>query len=497
MALSIVLPLVAQLWDKSRLSEEQKARSWNVATWGCALYALGPLSMLGWIQVTRDGFKRCLLAPLWTVPLLLLMWVADALVAKEVDWNEPLQLIVVGAPAIAVVMLFVELITRTWRTVKRRSPTLRRILSLLVLSFFLGDAPDAFAGLPPGSEGWSGRGAVRGLTVGPIENALHPEAGYGTDAGRAAIAEARALGANWVALTPFGRVWDLRGGGVDLTFEEPVEQNSIDVLEAMRVAHEQGLSVFLVPHLWVETGGWRALINPESEEGWARWAESYRHFVLHWAEIAELGDAEMFSVGVELRSWTTTKRAPTFASIIADVRARYDGLLTYSANWDDVEHTVIWGDLDVIGVNAFYPLTDKESASWEDLAAGGQRVAAGLGALARAWQKPVLLTEMGYTTRADPALKPWEWPDGMRDVQIDQQAQALAYRALLAPFLDQAWCVGFFAWRTYADPHDVSQEAEWGFSPRGKLAELVLRDAYAARWATDGDGWLGWAGAHR
>ena len=44
------------------------------------------------------------------------------------------------------------------------------------------------------------------------------------------------------------------------------------------------------------------------------------------------------------------------------------------------------------------------------------------------------------------------------------------------------------AWRRfYADPDDASQEAPWGFSPRGKQAELVVRDAFAARWA--GDAW--------
>jgi hypothetical protein len=34
----------------------------------------------------------------------------------------------------------------------------------------------------------------------------------------------------------------------------------------------------------------------------------------------------------------------------------------------------------------------------------------------------------------------------------------------------------------------MSQEAEWGFSPRGKEAELVVRDAFGARWASDGIG---------
>jgi hypothetical protein len=67
-----------------------------------------------------------------------------------------------------------------------------------------------------------------------------------------------------------------------------------------------------------------------------------------------------------------------------------------------------------------------------------------------------------------------------------QRAQASAYLGLLAPLLDEPSFAGFFVWRVYSDPDDVSQEAEWGFSPRGKLAEGVVRDAFAARWAVDG-----------
>jgi len=391
---------------------------------------------------------------------------------------------------------------------RRRPAAIALSLALSLIALTAGARPLPVAPLPfgrdrplpPGAEGWAEAdlGGVRGVTVGPIESALHPRAGYGTPAGRAALVEARQLGASWVALTPFGRVWDLQGGGVDLTFEANREQNRRDVLTAIRAAHAEGLRVFLVPHLWVETGGWRALIDPGTDAGWARWAASYRRFILYWAEVAEEGGAELFSVGVELRSWVTTRRAPSFAAIIAEVRSRYSGLVTYSANWDDVERTVILGDLDVIGINAFYPLTEKERASYFDLALGGQRIAADLELLADQWQMPVLLTEMGYTTRVDPALRPWEWPDDMTDVVVDQHAQAIAYRALLAPLLDGRFCAGFFAWRTYADPDDVSQEAEWGFSPRGKLAELVLRDAFVAPWAVDPAGtWLAAPAAHR
>jgi hypothetical protein len=58
MVLSIIVPLSIQLWDKRRLDEEQRARSWNFASWASALYAFGPASMLGWFWVTRRGWRR-------------------------------------------------------------------------------------------------------------------------------------------------------------------------------------------------------------------------------------------------------------------------------------------------------------------------------------------------------------------------------------------------------------------------------------------------------
>jgi hypothetical protein len=42
-----------------------------------------------------------------------------------------------------------------------------------------------------------------------------------------------------------------------------------------------------------------------------------------------------------------------------------------------------------------------------------------------------------------------------------------------------------FLWRYYADLDDVSQEALWGFSPHGKLAEQLWSNVYGAVWAAD------------
>ena len=350
---------------------------------------------------------------------------------------------------------------------------------------------------PPGADAWraSEAGGVRGVTVGPIENGYHPGVGYGSPAYERTLDEARRDGASWVAITPFGRVGSLAGEGVDLVFEAPFEESRAAVTRAIAQAHARGLRVMLVPHLWVESGQWRALIDPGTDAGWERWAASYDRFVLAWAAVAEASRADMLSVGAELRSWVTGPRAPSFSRVIADVRRAYHGVVTYSANWDDVDQTVILGELDVIGINAFYPLAAAPGASAAALLEGGGRVREKVHALAETWGKPVLFTEIGYTTRPDPAVRPWEWPDGMTHVTVDEAAQAAAYRGLLAPLLDEPDFAGFFVWRVYADPDDTSQEAPWGFSPRGKRAELVMRDAFSARWAVDPWWRSGWGAA--
>ena len=346
--------------------------------------------------------------------------------------------------------------------------------------------------LSAGANAWSdGRGAIRGVTVGPIESGLHPNRGYGSEPFERSLLEAKRLGSTWVSLTPFARVNDLKSTGISLSFEAPFADNRLRIVRAIRQAHALGLRVLIVPHLWVESGEWRGEIDPGSDAAWEQWSHNYRAFLLVWADVARESQADMLSVGVELRSWLTTAHASSFEPILRDVRRAYPGLLTYAGNWDDIEQTVILGELDVIGLNAFFPLADNDGASSSQLDEGGQRVRDRLAKLAEFWQKPIFFNEFGYTTRRDPAIRPWEWPDKMSHVLPDQAAQADAYRALLSPFIDEPWFAGFFVWRLYADPDDMSQEAEWGFSPRGKLAELVLRDAFDAHWASDGPRSLG------
>lgn len=339
-----------------------------------------------------------------------------------------------------------------------------------------GSNAHAWHRMAPGAEGFSesfGQG-IRGVTIGPIESSQQPGRGYGTAYTEALLDHLAAMGVNWISITPFGRVWDLRSTSILLDFEAPYDENRAAVRRMIEQAHARGLKVLVIPHLWVETSGWRGEMDPGTPEAWARYHASYRAFVLAWARDAAAAGADAFSIGVECKSWSGRFGA-VWRALIEDVRAAFPGLLTYSANWDEAENVLFWDQLDLVGVNAFYPLADHDGASDAEYRAGAERVAGTVADLADRLAMPILFVEVGYTTRANAAVQPWLWPDDMHDVVIDEHEQARALEAELEAFLPHRWFTGFFVWRYYANLDDVSQEALWGFSPHAKEAESLLR----------------------
>lgn len=364
---------------------------------------------------------------------------------------------------------------------------------LAVLLLFAAGLPsqaEAWNGLAPGLNAWAelGQGGIRGVTIGPIESSQQPGRGYGTEYSARLLDHLAAMGVNWVSITPFGRLWALSETEILMDFEAPYEDNRVAVRAMIRQAHERGIRVLLIPHLWVETEGWRGQVDPGSEARWGAYRASYSDFVLAWARDAGEAGADAFSIGVECKSWSDRDGA-VWHRLIDDVRAVFPGLLTYSANWDEAEDVIFWDRLDFIGINAFYPLHHESGATDAQYFDGAARVMPTVRSVAEVLDMPVLFVEVGYTTRQDAAVEPWLWPDGMDDVVVDEHEQARALAATFAAFLPEDWFAGFFVWRYYANLDDVSQEAIWGFSPHAKEADGVLRHVFATRWATDPEPW--------
>lgn len=240
-------------------------------------------------------------------------------------------------------------------------------------------------------------------------------------------------------------------------------------INGIQQLREKGLRVFLKPHLWLGSG-WRSNINLPSRGHWDEWFKNYRSILLHYAQMAELTGAEMLCIGTELKT-SIINQPEEWSLLIAEIRQIYSGKLTYAANWDaELDKVTFWGQLDYIGVQAYFPLTENRHPELKDIKQGWQLHIARLKALSKKHNKPVLFTEVGYKNQSNATIRPWEWGSFWNKFvyKKSNKTQQLAFRAMYEELWDKPWFAGSYIWQ-WQD----SQE----FAVRGKPAENEL-----ARW---------------
>jgi hypothetical protein len=288
------------------------------------------------------------------------------------------------------------------------------------------------------------------------------------------LASIRALGANWVSLTPFGFLPAARtpvivpsaDGGVD-------EETDEAVCEAAARARALGLHVMLKPQLW--SRGWTGALD-FGASGWPRFFEQYRAFLLHYAVLAQRERMDALVVGHEL---TTASLAypDRWRALIGEVRRVYSGSITYGANWDrEADGIPFWDACDLIGVSCYYPLAAQAGASQDAMTEAARKALASLHALSIRNHRPVVFTEVGYASTADAAVRPWE---EHRGEPVDVEAQRGAYAALLRAMQGESWLAGMFVWK-WPSGGDATGGADRSFSPRGKPAQALIESAYGA-----------------
>ena len=301
----------------------------------------------------------------------------------------------------------------------------------------------------------------------------HDEYGYsaGTDSRRALAA----TGASWSGLLT---TWYMERASSNEIRPVAQRSNADDVVRgAIAELHGLGLKVMLKPHVDVEDGTWRAQIAPSDP---SLWFESYAAFLDHYVTIAVESKVEMLVVGTELASMSGARYASQWATLLARVRARYTGLLTYAANGvepaDEFTSVSFWSSLDLIGVDVYTPLTGKTNPTRQELEAGWRRnrdghdMLAAFSNLQKAYAKPLFFTEVGYRSGDGANRAPWDWGASLAP---DPAEQADCYAALYAVWSrETSWMKGPFWWAW-----DVAAPGagDTGYNPRGKPAEDVLR----------------------
>ena len=216
-------------------------------------------------------------------------------------------------------------------------------------------------------------------------------------------------------------LWDLRQVGANsLAIDVPLWQATTDEsavqwpgagsfatirddLQAMvdTYAHH-GFDVFLRPRIEVLSGDSSRHIDPLDPDAWF---SSYTAAVRAIAAFAETNQVAMLSVGDELNLLEDRSFEDSWRAVVSDVRNRYSGTVTYAASQEEdilvgggYRQVRWWDALDVIGINAFAPLTidfEATPSAIHDGWVGAQQQMATWHA-SQSHPRPIVFTDAGY-----------------------------------------------------------------------------------------------------
>ena len=285
----------------------------------------------------------------------------------------------------------------------------------------------------------------------------------------------RRVGLNAAAVDVF---WYVDGISASSVHPGPATLSDADLEAAIASARSVGMRVVLTPKVFCPScrqASWRGILTPRDQ---AAFFLSYRSMIRHYAELAQRNNVWLFFIGSEYN--TLQGAADQWRLVARDVRSLFAGHIGYEVNWDVWNQVGFWDAVDVVGISAYFPLTDAQHPTVDELKAGwiqssdarflGQTWLGDLTSLATSTGKPILFGEIGYPTWTFAAREPFE--PNRKHRAPDDQGQAAGFQAALETFENQPWWLGAIWW-------------EWkdtgAFTFRDRPAERFL-----TRWYVDG-----------
>ena len=278
---------------------------------------------------------------------------------------------------------------------------------------------------------------------------------YGSDGALHMLARLPRYGVNAIALVPFGF---MRRSSTEVRFGGGWESDSgIEQLAAF--AHGLGIKVMLKPQIWVRPG-YPGDLEFASEVERSTWFAEYQRFLEHYAGLAKRIHADVFCVGVEFAR--LTRHEAEWRRLIARTRELYSGPLVYAANaGEEFENLHFWDALDYIGLDNYYSLPDDLNTA---------AIVEKVEAIHRRYQRPVIFTEVGFSSLEAPHRQPWD--ETPRRLSTEEQARC--YEAVFQAFYRKPWFQGMYWWKVGTNGYGGSQDGT--HTPWGKPAmEVVSR----------------------
>lgn len=281
---------------------------------------------------------------------------------------------------------------------------------------------------------------------------------------------------NFVAIMPFGFLRD--PNSPEIIFDSDRQwygETGEGARQYILLLHKNGIKVMLKPQLWIWRGEFTGNLEMGSDAHWQELEAAYSKFILRFARLASETGTDIFCIGTELGKFVS-RRPAYWNDLIAKVRGLYTGKLTYAANWDEYGKVPFWPQLDYVGIDAYFPLSQEKTPSVAGLRRAWQPWKAEMAHASDSLKRPILFTEYGYRSMDFTAWKPWEVE--RKGTGVNLQGQRNAQQALFEELWSEDWFAGGFLWKWFIDHAEVGGTGDNRFTPQNKPAEAVVREWY-------------------
>lgn len=281
------------------------------------------------------------------------------------------------------------------------------------------------------------------------------------------------VSANNVALMPFGFIKTLDSPKIRFNSNRQwFGETEKGVKQYAEQFRKNNIKAMLKPQIWVWRGEFTGYIEMKSEENWKILEDSYSDFILFYAKLAQEVNIEILCIGTELEKFVLN-RPDYWKNLINEIKKVYSGKLTYAANWDEFKRIPFWKDIDYIGIDAYFPLSDKKSPTIEEFEKGWQPHKKEIQRIRKTVNKPVLFTEYGYRSIDFTGKEPWQ--SNRVEGQINHENQQNATQALHNQFWKEDWFAGGFIWKWFHKHNKVGGLNNNRFTPQNKPTEKLLK----------------------
>jgi hypothetical protein len=281
---------------------------------------------------------------------------------------------------------------------------------------------------------------------------------------------------NYVALMPFGFIKKLTSPQITHnTQRQWFGETKNGLMQYAKRFQQEKVQIMVKPQIWVWRGAFTGNIKMDSEENWKILEDSYRDFILTYAKVAESLNAEILCIGTELEQFVIDRSA-YWQKLIQDIRSIYKGKLTYAANWDEFKRVPFWKDLDFIGIDAYFPLSEKKTPTIAEFESGWKVHKAAILGVQKQFNKPILFTEYGYRSVDFTGKKPWD--SNRVEGALNLAAQVNGLQAIHNQFWKEEWFAGGFIWKWFHRHEKVGGKKNNRFTPQNKPAEELIRKLY-------------------